>query len=344
MGVSVGAVIKKIAAVMAADPEKRKKLSRIILIALIVILFPVFGLSGLSNAKPEIEYKGIEEKVLKAISEEEIREIKKSEEMMGKIEKYMENAGHDKVKIRQAQLLYMLVLSSHNEDGFPAAISSCFIEEQTEDELARKINAKFGTDIKGEELKNVFRSLKNPDIDSGCFQIPESKNNLDLVRWAVNARNEGWGYVYGTYGNILTAGLLDIKASQYPDYVGSNRRFIEQNWLGGRVADCVGLIKGYSWYDPETKEIKPGSNSMPDIGANRMYENAVEKGPISSIPEIPGLAVWQKGHIGIYIGDGRVIHAANTYKGVIESDIRFCSFTHWLKIPYINYTESENED
>ncbi|MCR4594574.1 MAG: hypothetical protein K5761_05920, partial [Clostridiales bacterium] len=99
MGASVGAVIKKISAVMAADPKNRKKLSKVLLIVLIVILFPVFGVSGLLNAELKFGYNGIENKVLESISEEEISEIKKSEEMMGNIEEYMENAGHDKTKI-----------------------------------------------------------------------------------------------------------------------------------------------------------------------------------------------------------------------------------------------------
>ena len=48
---------------------------------------------------------------------------------------------------------------------------------------------------------------------------------------------------------------------------------------------------------------------MPDIGANQMYYNAKESGPISTIPDIPGLAVWHEGHIGVYIGNGQVIEA-----------------------------------
>ncbi len=39
-------------------------------------------------------------------------------------------------------------------------------------------------------------------------------------------------------------------------------------------------------------------------GANGMFENAKVKGTIDTIPEVPGLAVWSDGHIGIYIGNG----------------------------------------
>ena len=82
---------------------------------------------------------------------------------------------------------------------------------------------------------------------------------------------------------------------------------------------------------------------MPDIGADAMYENASEKGTIDTIPEIPGLAVWHAGHIGIYIGNGQVIHASGTMTGVIQTPIESSGWTHWLKIPYINYIEETEE-
>ena len=124
---------------------------------------------------------------------------------------------------------------------------------------------------------------------------------------------------------------------------GGYEDFIRQNWLGGRTADCVGLIKGYGWYNTETAQIEIGANGMPDIGADTMYENAAEKGTIDTIPEIPGLAVWHEGHIGIYIGNGEVIQAANTNAGVIRTPIGQTGWTHWLKIPYISYIEETEE-
>ena len=45
-----------------------------------------------------------------------------------------------------------------------------------------------------------------------------------------------------------------------------------------------------------------------DVSANGMYERAKEKGPINTIPEIPGLCVWRTGHIGVY-RNGEVIEA-----------------------------------
>ena len=80
---------------------------------------------------------------------------------------------------------------------------------------------------------------------------------------------------------------------------------------------------------------------MPDIGADTMYANATEKGTIDTIPEIPGLAVWHEGHIGIYIGGGKVIEAMGTKYGVVETELAGRGWTHWLKVPYITYLDTE---
>ena len=93
----------------------------------------------------------------------------------------------------------------------------------------------------------------------------------------------------------------------------------------------------YGWLSPETMTIDYGTHGMPDIGANQMYYNARESGPISTMPDIPGLAVWHEGHIGVYIGGGQVVEAMGTKYGVVKTELAGRGWTHWLKVPYINY-------
>lgn len=184
---------------------------------------------------------------------------------------------------------------------------------------------------------------KDTTIDTSAFVAPEGKNNIDLVCWAQMAYDNGWGYVYGTWGNVLTDSLLTDKAEQYAVDVGENRAFIRRHYMGGRVTDCIGLIKGYCWYSPSSG-FEYCANGMPDIGANRLMENAVEKGEIATIPEIPGLAVWTKGHIGVYIGDGWVIEAMSTVEGIQKTRVEERPWTHWCRIPYIEYMENSEEN
>ena len=191
-------------------------------------------------------------------------------------------------------------------------------------------------DIEYGQISSFNSDIKFEEYD------PSQKNNLGLVQWAIEAHNNGWGYVYGTYGNVLTEDLLLDRAAACDCEVTDYMDFIRENWMGKRVADCVGLIKGYGWYDSKSGEIRVGSNGMADVGANAMFANAEIKGTIDTIPEVPGLAVWVDGHIGIYIGNGETIEAANTLRGVMRSQLAGREWTHWLQIPYIKYyKESE---
>lgn len=175
------------------------------------------------------------------------------------------------------------------------------------------------------------------ELDVSAFTDPGTKNAADLAAYAVHAWESGWGYVWGTYGNVLTESLLEYKVQQYPDGVGNYEDFIRDNWLGGRTTDCVGLIKGYGWLDPESMAICYGTNGMPDVGANQMYRSSPVSGPISTMPDTPGLAVWMDGHIGVYIGGGEVVEASSTRKGVIRTKLAGRGWTHWLEVPYIHY-------
>ena len=191
-----------------------------------------------------------------------------------------------------------------------------------------------GGSYSGEYLRGDGSSI---ELDISAFTDPTTKNAADLVTYAIHAWESGWGYVWGTYGNVLTDSLFAYKLEQYPDGVGAYADFIRANWLGGRTTDCVGLIKGYGWLNPDTMTIEYGTNGMPDLGANQMYYNASVSGTIDTMPDIPGLAVWLEGHIGVYFGYGYVIEALVTNYGVVKTELEGRGWTHWLQIEYINY-------
>ncbi len=174
-------------------------------------------------------------------------------------------------------------------------------------------------------------------LDGLVLLHPDMKNNLDLVTYAENAFDSGWGYVWGTFGDVLTDTLFAYKLKQYPDGVGNYEDFIRNNWLGGRTTDCVGLIKGYGWFDTETKTIGYGTNDMPDVSADGMYNAATVKGSMDTMPDTPGLAVWKSGHIGVYVGNGEVVEAMGTKYGVVRTKLDGRGWTAWLEIPYISY-------
>lgn len=182
--------------------------------------------------------------------------------------------------------------------------------------------------VMGSAGSGTFNGVYEPggnapmELEASMFTDPLTKNSADLAIYAANAWNSGWGYVWGTFGQVLTPELLQYKISQYPEGVGDEADFIRSHWLNRRTTDCVGLIKGYGWLNTETMEIQYGSNGMPDVGADGMYYNAGRKGSIETMPDTPGLAVWKSGHIGVYIGNGEVIEAMDTRYGVVKQSSR----------------------
>lgn len=175
------------------------------------------------------------------------------------------------------------------------------------------------------------------ELGASMFTDPATKNSADLAIYAASAWNSGWGYVWGTFGQVLTPELLQYKLTQYPDGVGKHAAFIRANWLGRHTADCVGLIKGYGWLSTDTMTIDYGTHGMPDVGANEMYYSATRKGEIATMPDTPGLAVWKPGHIGVYIGNGEVIEAMGTKYGVVKTQLEGRGWMHWMEVPGIEY-------
>ncbi len=195
-----------------------------------------------------------------------------------------------------------------------------------------------GDSFTGDILRGEGEGIQ---IDVSGFSDISTKNSHDLVAYAKQAFENGWGYVWGTCGWVLTDGMFQSKLSQYPDGVGKHKDFIKENWLHVRTTDCVGLIKGYGWLDADSLEVGYNTNGMPDLSADQMYQAATVKGSMNTMPDMPGLAVWHKGHIGVYVGNGLVIEAMGTKYGVVKTELAARNWTAWLKIPYINY---ESED
>ena len=337
MSATVAAALKKIAVAIASDPKALKKIGLAVLVIFVVVFLPVIVLLGLTSGDITIDTGRLKELVIESLSEDETGRLQALEDKMGEIHDVMVDTGFSSAQAKEAQVLYVMALYDHRDDeDFNQKLIYGFYQAQSDEQLISQINDQFGTQIKPEDFSNVMKNIREQQI-AVVFDNPVTKNNLDLVKWAQYAVSDGWGYVWGTYGKVLTEESLWARTDQYPYQVGRFFSFIKTNWVGKRTADCIGLIKGYGWYNPDNGEIEYGTNGVPDTDATSLYSLASEKGPISTIPEIPGLAVWQTGHVGIYIGNGQVIQAAGTKQGVILSELQHTGFTHWLKIPFISY-------
>lgn len=324
---------------MLTKTKSLKKVPFCFLMVFVIMLLPGMMVSVLFSGDFLVDKQSLQQYVEEHLSPEDIEQLEMMERTMSSISEAMTNAQYESA-IKEAQVLYLLALGKYEDhpDLVPRLVA-CFSAEQTDEKLIETVNREFGTSIETQDYINVMKSVRSVYVDVSRYVDPDTKNNLDLVEWAIAAEKAGWGYVWGTYGRVLTNDLLRSKINQYPEELTNLEQYIRSHYLNIRTTDCVGLIKGYSWFDPQTQTIHYASNGMPDTGANSMFKRALEKGPIDTIPEIPGLLVWMEGHVGIYIGSGEVIEARGVYHGVVRTKLSERKWEAWAKIKYITYME-----
>ena len=160
----------------------------------------------------------------------------------------------------------------------------------------------------------------------------------DLIAKFRQALQEDWGYIWRTAGRIWTA--ADQKAATREQTV----KYGEQ-WIGHRVADCSGLfywafkqLGGYMYH---------GSNTMYDRYCDAHGTLSYgKKGGSEALR--PGTAVFtgddsNKGHVGLYVGNGDVIEAAGTQQGVITSKVTAKKWHYWGELKGVSYDQGGDD-
>lgn len=251
-------------------------------------MMPMVAILSIFSGDIDIDTDRLQDIVIEEMSNEEKAKLQTLEDMMNAIESAMTEKGFTAERTKEAQVLYTLALYDYAQaDDFVDKLVSCFTEEQTDAQLIAAVNAAFGTELKAEDYSKVMNSIRAKAINVSKFVDPETKNNVDLAEWAKQAYAKKWGYVYGTYGGVLNDSILTTKISQFPEQVGENEKFIRQHWLGGRTADCIGLIKGYAWFNCDTGQIEYRSNGVRDTGSDPMLDMAIERARLIRCPTSP---------------------------------------------------------
>lgn len=180
-------------------------------------------------------------------------------------------------------------------------------------------------------------------------------NNKEFSNKAINiAQNYNTAYVWGTFGLVANSTNMQRMINQY----SKNNNYLERArkiYGNGYFFDCVGLIKGilWGWNGNSTATYggaKYASNGVPDISADGMISICNNVSSDFSNIEI-GEAVWLSGHIGIYIGSGKVVEATPAWTGGVQiSDVSSngkrskngSGSAYWKKhgkLPYITYED-----
>lgn len=177
--------------------------------------------------------------------------------------------------------------------------------------------------------------------------------NTEFVKKVTDiANNYKTLYVMGCFGAPMTA----ANKSRYCQHTAYNQQATRQKLIRAATADtfgfdCVCLIKGVLWGWSGNKNATYGgaayaSNGVPDIGADAMITKC--SGISTDFSKItPGEAVWMSGHIGVYIGDGKVVECTPAWDNCVQitqlgsaTAYKTRKWTKHGKLPWITYTST----
>lgn len=169
------------------------------------------------------------------------------------------------------------------------------------------------------------------------------KTNIGLVKYAYKAVNEGWGYILGASGQVLTESRLQYFMNNNPDQYDTEDRMEQAYaWLDKRVADCSGLIRAYLYADEDSRSVQTSDYPFLTSMSSVWYGSTpnAERGPIETMPETLGIILHRQNHVAIYIGHGKIIEAKGLRHGVVISDMIPAEWETWVKPNCIDYLDA----
>lgn len=171
--------------------------------------------------------------------------------------------------------------------------------------------------------------------------------NCMLASFCEQALKKKTMYMWGTYGKLITNSLIASKAKQYPKNYSQTRvnKLLKHVDGDTRGCDCGGLIKWAMWTEGDING-KIKYNEPTDRTCSELLAAATEKGPIDTLPEMRGIVVYKKGHVGVYVGKKNVVECTlgSRGDGVVKTKLADGKWTHWLKVPEIMYVSETKED
>lgn len=171
--------------------------------------------------------------------------------------------------------------------------------------------------------------------------------------------NKKTRYIWGAQGQKITEAFLKKQINTFGSWYNKKNRGTElmaefrRGDLDGAFGfDCSGLVLAVSLYGwKEDGTLKSNKNAGFDTTANSlkdMFEGAVS---ISANTQdwynknlVPGMALWMDGHIGFFIGDGKVIEATTSGNKVICVTPEYRKGSNWKiagKLPWVLYGEGK---
>ena len=293
---------------LLSDEKTRKKIIILVLsIAfgfIYMLCLPVIVISNLGSVS--FDTTGIdmtqftEENFMASLDSEQAAQITAMQDAGSAIETEMADLDITDQTIK-AQLIYASFFE--NVENFDANFYANLFKAAPDDEtLIDAINQNYNLDIDYEEYMHTYTFVMNSTINPYMFTNASTKNAEDMAAWANNAYVSGWGYMSGFIGEK-----------------DSEKRI--------RRCDNAGLMVGYLNYDPDSKSFTEEYDTL-------IY---TEQGDISSMPEAPGIGLFDGIKHGIYIGNGEVVYCDEAVGYVRKQAVSEGAWTSWCTYEDIQY-------
>ena len=163
-----------------------------------------------------------------------------------------------------------------------------------------------------------LRVRKGPSTDTSILGLVNTGDTFTLLgesgEWYKISYYGQEAYIFGEYATIST-GTVQQKTlgERVVDYA---LQFVGNPYVYGGTsltygADCSGftmsVFKNFGIYLQRTSSQQ---------GASGTYVNGIANAR-------PGDLIWYSGHVAIYMGNGRIVHAANSRLGITTSSVYF---------------------
>ena len=304
------AILKLIASLVPKDKLGKKMIIFVISVVsgfIFLLCLPVVMMSSLGSSKPDLSdidpNMFTEEQFIASLDSEQAARLNALKGVGAAIETEMINLGIADQTIK-AQLIYLSFFE--NVQGFDAnAYANLFKAAPDDAVLIDAINQNYGLNIVYEDYLRTYTFVMNSTVNPYMFSDPLTNNGADLAAWADNAFISGWGYMPGYFGD------------KNPD-----DRI--------RYCDNAGLMLGYLNYDPAGKTFTEAYDSV----------SYTVQGDLSTMPDVPGVGLFDGTKLGVYIGNGQVVYCDQDPGYVTKQAVSDGAWTSWCTFEGITYPQA----
>lgn len=160
-------------------------------------------------------------------------------------------------------------------------------------------------------------------------------NGNDVVEKAQCMKQEGYVYLFGGKGNVVTAEYIHHMAKMYPDIYTPEIVKLSENKIGKICVDCSGFVS-----------LATKTSYGDSLGIFSHLRNCIRTSDIKKLKS--GMVLYKKGHVGIVdaSGEGSIIEAKDTKSNIVCSsfknrayDFDFCGELEGVSYDNVNTLE-----